>query len=59
MDFENDEVCKEAKEAMEDCQIDGSKVTVAYARAKVERIPSAAEGQPADQTVTGELLEYM
>lgn len=60
MDFENDEVCKQAKKTMEDCQIDGNKVTVAYARTKVQKNPSAAagdsaEGQPADQNVTGEV----
>ncbi|TNM97965.1 hypothetical protein fugu_014211 [Takifugu bimaculatus] len=49
VDFESDEVCKEAKKAMEDCQIDGCNVSVAYARAKVERNPSAA----ADQNTTG------
>ncbi|XP_029687011.1 nucleolin-like [Takifugu rubripes] len=48
VDFESDEVCKEAKKAMEDCQIDGCNVSVAYARAKVERNPSAA----ADQNTT-------
>lgn len=57
MDFETDEVCKEAKKAMEDCQIDGCNVSVAYARAKVERNPSAA----ADQNTTGDVwaLPYM
>lgn len=34
MDFENEESCKAAKEAMEDCEIDGSKVTVTYANPK-------------------------
>lgn len=57
MDFESDEVCQKAKEAMEDCQIDGKKVTVAYARSK--NLPAAAGGsaedQPADQSVTGEV----
>ncbi|KAM6918283.1 nucleolin-like [Xenentodon cancila] len=37
VDFESEESCKAAKEAMEDCEIDGSKVIVAYARPKVER----------------------
>ncbi|XP_036938821.1 nucleolin-like isoform X2 [Acanthopagrus latus] len=34
VDFENEESCKAAKEAMEDCEIDGSKVTVTYANPK-------------------------
>lgn len=51
MDFESDEVCKEAKKVMEDCQIDGCKVCVAYARTKVQRNPSAA----ADHSVTGDV----
>lgn len=51
VDFESDEVCKEAKKAMEDCQIDGCNVSVAYARAKVERNRSAA----ADQSTTGDV----
>ncbi|XP_061587184.1 nucleolin-like isoform X2 [Cololabis saira] len=37
VDFESEESCKAAKEAMEDCEIDGSKVTVAYATPKGER----------------------
>lgn len=51
VDFESDDVCKEAKKAMQDCQIDGCSVSVAYARAKVERNPSAA----ADQNTTGDV----
>lgn len=51
MDFETDDVCKEAKKAMEDCQIDGCNVSVAYARAKVERNPSAA----AHRSTTGDV----
>nr|XP_046263352.1 nucleolin-like isoform X2 [Scatophagus argus] len=57
VDFETDENCKAVKEAMEDCEIDGSKVTVAYAKSKDENAsPRAREstkrhpaGQPADQ----------
>lgn len=41
-------MCKEAKKAMEDCQIDGSKVTVAYARMKVQRNPSDAAGNSSE-----------
>lgn len=60
VDFESGEVCQKAKKAMEDCQIDGNKVTVAYARSKMQKNLSAAAGdsaedQPADQNVTGEV----
>ncbi|CAK6952269.1 nucleolin-like [Scomber scombrus] len=34
VDFESEENCKATKEAMEDCEIDGSKVKVAYAKQK-------------------------
>lgn len=41
-------MCKQAKKAMEDCQIDGSKVAVAYARMKVQRNPSDAAGDSSE-----------
>ncbi|XP_051809240.1 nucleolin-like isoform X2 [Acanthochromis polyacanthus] len=44
VEFESDENCKAVKEAMEDCEIDGSKVTVAYARAKSEKGRQGARG---------------
>ncbi|XP_070775211.1 nucleolin-like [Enoplosus armatus] len=44
VDFEREENCKAVKEAMEDCEIDGSKVTVAYAKAKGAKGPSGAKG---------------
>ncbi len=55
MEFEKDETCKTVKEAMEDCEIDGSKVTVAYAKSKSNKDPTGAKkgqagcagGQPA------------
>ena len=37
MEFESEENCKAVKEAMEGCEIDGSKVTVAYAKPKPEQ----------------------
>ena len=37
MEFESEENCKAAKEAMQGCEIDGSKVTVAYAKPKGEQ----------------------
>lgn len=44
MDFESDENCKAAKDAMEHCEIDGSKVTVAYAKSKVKESPPCPRG---------------
>ncbi|XP_053293250.1 nucleolin isoform X2 [Pleuronectes platessa] len=38
-EFESEENCKAAKEAMQGCEIDGSKVTVAYAKPKGEQTP--------------------
>lgn len=34
VDFESEENCKAVKEAMEDCEIDSSKVTVDFAKSK-------------------------
>lgn len=59
VDFESDEVCKETKKAMEDCQIDGCSVSVAYARAKVERKPSPAAEQNAAGDVSDVTLVYL
>ncbi|XP_071375907.1 nucleolin-like isoform X2 [Centroberyx affinis] len=47
VDFESEESCKAAKEAMEDCEIDGSKVTVAYAKPKGEGGPRGSSGDSA------------
>lgn len=44
VEFESDENCKAAKEAMEDCEIDGRKVTVAFAKQKGERGRPGARG---------------
>nr|XP_020442419.1 nucleolin-like isoform X1 [Monopterus albus] len=44
VDFDSEENCKAVKEAMEDCEIDGSKVTVAYAKPKGERGPQGGRG---------------
>lgn len=50
MDFESEESCKAVKEAMEDCEIDGSKVTVAYANPKgVKGTSGGLAGRPAGQ----------
>lgn len=32
MNFESEESCRAAKDAMEDCEIDGSKVTVEFTK---------------------------
>ncbi|MEQ2209703.1 hypothetical protein XENOCAPTIV_002863 [Xenoophorus captivus] len=39
VDFDNESDCKAAKEAMEDSEIDGSKVTLDYAKPKGEDLP--------------------
>ncbi|XP_034558264.1 nucleolin-like [Notolabrus celidotus] len=45
VDFESEEKSKSAKKAMEDCEIDGQKVTIAYAKQKGEKV--SAGGRPA------------
>ncbi|XP_070701369.1 nucleolin-like [Pempheris klunzingeri] len=44
VDFESEENSKAAKEAMEDCEIDGSKVIVAYAKPAGEKGAPGAKG---------------
>lgn len=44
VEFENEKNCTDAKAAMEDCEIDGSKVTVAYARPQGEKSAKGAKG---------------
>ncbi|XP_030607717.1 nucleolin-like isoform X2 [Archocentrus centrarchus] len=54
VNFGSEESCKAAKEAMEDCEIDGRKVTIAYAHPKGKRSRQAQdglEGDPAGQSV--------
>ncbi|KAI3375134.1 hypothetical protein L3Q82_021653, partial [Scortum barcoo] len=46
VDFENEEICKAVKEAMEDCEINGRKVTVAYAKPKGKKGPSVGKKGP-------------
>lgn len=65
VDFESEDNCKATKEAMEDCEIDGSKVKVAYAKQKGEpghpvaskgsagRPGGQPGGQPAGQPADG------
>ncbi|XP_034411042.1 nucleolin-like isoform X2 [Cyclopterus lumpus] len=45
VEFESEDNCKAAKEAMEDCEIDGSKVTVAYAKAQSGEAQGAGGGK--------------
>ncbi|XP_060940971.1 nucleolin-like isoform X2 [Limanda limanda] len=45
-EFESEESCKAAKEAMQGCEIDGSKVTVAYAKPKGEPTPKTVLAGP-------------
>lgn len=56
VDFESEDKCKAVKEAMEDCEIDGSKVTVAFAKPEgikdpesLAKPPVAPGGPPAAQ----------
>lgn len=44
VDFESEETSKAVKEAMEDCEIDGSQVTVAYAKSKDDKGRQGARG---------------
>lgn len=46
MEFDSDENCKAVKESMEDCEIDGSKVTLAFAKARSEQDD---KGHPAEE----------
>ncbi|XP_059199999.1 nucleolin-like isoform X2 [Centropristis striata] len=46
VDFESEDDCKAAKEAMEDSEIDGSQVTVAFAKAKSEKSPGSPTKTP-------------
>lgn len=51
--FESEDVCKAAKKAMEDCEIDSSKVTISFARSKIEKGQTGiggAVGRPSDKT---------
>lgn len=43
VEFESDDLCRRAKEAAEDIEIDGSKVTVAFARPKRFVVPDTGE----------------
>lgn len=45
VEFDNEEHCKAAKDNMEDCEIDGSKVTVIYAASKSDD-PAGPPGGP-------------
>ncbi|KAJ8393171.1 hypothetical protein AAFF_G00068540 [Aldrovandia affinis] len=44
VDFDNEEFCKASREAMEDCEIDGSKVVLDFARPKGEGAGRARRG---------------
>lgn len=46
VDFDTKENCKAGKNAIEDCEIDGSKVCVAYARCKGVKPPPGAKKSP-------------
>lgn len=46
VDFDTEENCKVGKDAIEDCEIDGNKVCVAYARRKGAKPPAGANKSP-------------
>lgn len=46
VDFDTEESCKAGKEAIEDCEIDGNKVCVAFARRKGVKPPPGAKKSP-------------
>lgn len=46
VDFDTEENCKAGKDSIEDCEIDGSKVCVAYARCKGVKPPPGAKKSP-------------
>uniref|UniRef100_A0A672JCE4 RRM domain-containing protein n=1 Tax=Salarias fasciatus TaxID=181472 RepID=A0A672JCE4_SALFA len=48
VEFESEENCKAAKEAMEDCLIDGRRVIIAYAKEQVKKVPAGQTGSPRD-----------
>lgn len=53
VEFESEDHCKAGKETMEDCEIDGSKVTVTYAKiqaAKGLTLPSKPPQAPGEKS---------
>ncbi|XP_010782013.1 nucleolin-like isoform X2 [Notothenia coriiceps] len=53
VEFESEDNCKAGKESMEDCEIDGSKVTVTYAKvqaAKGPKLPSKPPQAPVEKS---------
>ncbi|KAM9720214.1 nucleolin-like [Menidia menidia] len=54
VEFESEEHCRAIKEAMEDCEIDGRKVTVAYAKPKgAKEVPVGRRGLPGRLSAAG------
>ncbi|XP_019900922.1 nucleolin isoform X4 [Esox lucius] len=52
VEFESSEVCRDVKEVMEDLEIDGSKVTLVFAKPKGEQGPGG-EGAASNKSVRG------
>ncbi|CAL8281137.1 unnamed protein product [Lota lota] len=50
VDFAQKEACKAAKESMEDCEIDGKKVTLAYAKPQITSPTPKPKKQPSVQS---------
>lgn len=46
VDFDTEENCKAGKDAIEDCEIDGNKVCVAFARRKGVKPPPGTKKSP-------------
>ncbi|KAG7227155.1 hypothetical protein INR49_013953 [Caranx melampygus] len=44
VEFADEDICKTAKEAMEDCEIDGCKLTVGYAKPQIKKTGQGARG---------------
>ncbi|KAL6104283.1 uncharacterized protein ACO6RY_14042 [Pungitius sinensis] len=53
LEFDTEENCKAVKTAMEDCEIDGCKVTVAYAMSNRLKAPVTPGGEPAGPAGNG------
>lgn len=56
VEFDSEESCRAAKDDMEDCEIDGSKVTVTYAVSKEEGSARPPSGGKQQGTPTKKLL---
>lgn len=59
MHFESEESCKAAKDAMEDCEIDGSKVTLEFSKSERGPQSTGAGSAAADRgTLEGKDVDF-